>query len=158
MENTVASSDSYLDKLRKTIPAEVVGLYLGLKLLAAEMLIGKREVTAAVIVDYLNTIIPFLLLVLLAAAAYLYVMERVRNLLQIAITVISLFLWAVALDLSYLSQAVQTYRLPWLFDVLGNNSVSFLLFILLWNFLIPIFYAVQGQPPEEGIPHGEGRR
>lgn len=155
MNGTVSSSDTYLDKLKKSIPGEVTALYLSLKLLATDRLIGGRNPEPAVVMEYLQVMIPVICIMLAVAATYLYAMNHIRNPVQIGITVISLFIWAVAMDLTYLSQAAEVYRLPWVFDVLARNSVLFLMFVLIWNFCIPILYALQDRllglrPPEGG--------
>jgi hypothetical protein len=158
MNGTVNSSDTYLDKLKKSMPGEVTALYLSLKLLATDRLIGGRTPDPTVIMDYLKVIIPVICVMLVVAAVYLYAMDHIRNPVQIGVTVVSLFIWAVAMDISYLSQAAEVYRLPWLFDVLARNSVLFLMLVFIWNFSIPMIYALQDRisgvrppPPGQGV-------
>jgi hypothetical protein len=143
MSGTVDPGDSYVEKLRKSIPGEVTTLYLSLKLVASQAIIGSDPPTAETLAAYLQTIIPFILVVLLIAALYLYAVSGIRNLLQIAITVVSLFMWTVAIDISYFSQVSASYQLPWLFDLLARHNVSFLMLVIVWNFCIPIIYALQ---------------
>jgi hypothetical protein len=169
MDNTVVATDSYLDKLKKSVPGEVTAFYLSLKLLVTDKLIGGQTPDLPQILGYLQIMIPVILIMLFIAALYLYTISKVRNGLQIAITLVSLFIWAVAIDLGYLSQAAAIYQLPWPFDPVARNSVMFQVFVTMWSFCIPIVYALEEQirswfvrpppsppaPPLDGTPAGK---
>jgi hypothetical protein len=145
MDNTVAANDTYIDKLKKSIPGEVTAFYLSLKLLVTDKLIGGREPQLDVIMGYLKIMMPVILVMLVIAALYLYAISQVRSVLQVSITVASLFIWAVAIDINYLSQAAVAFALPWPFDPLARHSVVFLVFVTMWSFCIPIIYAIDEQ-------------
>lgn len=123
----------------------MTAFYLSLKLLVTDKLIGGTAPDLQHILDYLRIMVPVIVVMLVIAALYLSVISKVRNVLQIAITLISLFIWAVAIDLGYLSQAAATYELPWPFDPLARNSVLFQVFVTMWSFCIPIVYAIEDQ-------------
>ncbi|MBO9192683.1 MULTISPECIES: hypothetical protein [unclassified Rhizobium] len=153
MANDVTSSDSYVDKLKKTIPGEITSVYMSLKLFAAQALLGTGVPSGDDVARYLKIMIPYMMVMIVIAIAYLYGVSKIRNKLQIAITVLSFFIWAVAIDISYFAQTATAYELPFPFDTLARNSVAFLMFVILWNFCIPIIYAFQGVtevPPADG--------
>lgn len=149
--NDVTPDDSYIDKLKKTIPGEITSVYMSLKLFAAQALLGTGVPSNVDIANYLKSMIPFMVLMTVVAVGYLYGISKVCNKLQIALTVISFFIWAVAIDISYFAQAALTFAFPFPFDTLARNSVTFLMFVILWNFCIPIIYSFQ----PTGVPTGQ---
>lgn len=89
MSREVTTSDSYLDKVKKLIPAEVAAAFLAIN--ASIPLQGSKFIFA----------IGFFLLLVPICVAYLRIFERVQNWLQIAfISGVAFPVWAlnIAID------------------------------------------------------------
>lgn len=92
MASAVKTTDDWLAKLSKLVPAEITGLFLAMR----GVLIGESK---EAYLNYDETIITLCLLVLIVYT----LSKRIFGLLHIAIIVVSFYLWVSLIDTEFIS-------------------------------------------------------
>jgi len=114
MSREITDTNTYLEKLFKLIPSEVVATYLAIQgLVATEPDVQKYVVIGAGVI--LLIAIPF----------YLWRVQNVKSKIQIILTMISFIVWVFSIGGPFL------YFL-WYLPTYGS------IVLILWTFLLPI--------------------
>lgn len=115
MAREIGEASQYADKLVKLIPTEIIGAYLAIDGMTATIHDERKAVLSITIIGLL-IIIPF----------YLWFMFKIRNKLQIIITMISFVVWVFSMGGPFLAY-------EWYLHVYGSVT------LVLWTLVVPLF-------------------
>lgn len=115
MTREIGSTSQYSDKLVKLIPTEIIGAYLAIDGMISTMPEIRTSVLTISFIGLL-LLIPF----------YLWFLFKIRNKIQLVVTMISFAVWVFSMGGPFLAY-------EWYLQVYGSVA------LILWTLIVPIF-------------------